>query len=954
MPMSLPHDWRRAPASSYRLQLHRDFGFDAAERIVPYLSALGVAACYTSPILMARPGSQHGYDIVDHGHVNPELGGEEGLRRLADALGTRDIKLILDFVPNHMAADADANPFWRDILENGQCSIHVDVFDVDWVPLKSELRQKLLLPVLGDHYGAVLERGELQLEYADGAFSLAYFSRRFPINPRPGAAILRCQLDLLRAELAPNDEGLRELLSIITGLDHLPPFTSTAPEQTEERDREKEILKRRLATLMETAPGVRAHVARAIQHFNGTPGIAESFDDLHTLLELQPYRLAYWRVAGHEINYRRFFDINDLAAIRMELPAVFDLTHGLLKRLIDEDVVHGIRIDHPDGLYNPAEYFDRLSRLSPGKTPYIVAEKILNAGERLVSDWAIDGTTGYDFLNDVAGVFLDTTASTRIRRAYGRVSGRRERLADVVYRSKLTIMDSSLSSELNVLADSLDRLSESSRRTRDFTLNSLRGLLAATVAAFPIYRTYITADGASPSDRAAIDRALTDVQQRNPTMEMSSLRFLRDILLPTRQIDPVSLAFTMKLQQFTAPVQAKGLEDTAFYRHNKLISLNEVGGDPSRFGRTVTEFHQNNELRASEWPLGMLATSTHDTKLGEDARIRVHVLAELVEEWGDAVSRWQRFTAGSRRKVPGGWAPDGNDVYRFYQTLIACWPVEEGAAPPDVARLQRYMIKAIREAKLHTSWLNEDSAYEAAVEHFVERVLAGPTSIRFLRSFAPFANRVAGLAAIYSLGQLVLKIASPGVADIYQGSELWNLSLVDPDNRTPVDFAARAAMLSALAPWLDGLDASAIRPSRPLLSDDVAALARAWRDGRIKLYVTSAGLRFRRAHPDLFLSGRYVPLETAATEPGGIAFARQLDDRVVIAVAARLVARRGDGLAQPGRQIEWGDGRILLPAALEPRRFIDLFTGQSVTVDGDSLPLSRVLNVLPVALLVNA
>lgn len=964
--MSLPRDWRRAPSSTYRFQLHREFGFDAAERLVPYLADLGVGACYASPILTARPGSPHGYDIVDHDHINPELGGEAGLRRFAAALRARNLRLVLDFVPNHMAADADANPWWRDVLENGMCSNHVDVFDIDWTPLKSEIRQRLLLPILGDHYGAVLERGELQITCSAGAFTLAYFDRRLPVNPQPAARILRHELDTLRTEMAHDGDGLRELVSIITGLDHLPPFTSTTADHIEERERENEILKRRLAALVGTSPIVRAHVDRALVHFNGVPGDPDSFNDLHDLLEAQPYRLAYWRVAGHEINYRRFFDINDLAAIRMELPSVFDATHRLLRRLLSEGVVHGIRIDHPDGLYDPEEYFERLSHLNDQTPPYIVAEKVLSASERLVPEWAIDGTTGYDFLNDVGGVFVDGAAASRMRRIYGRVSGRRERLADVVYRSKLAIMDSSLSSELNVLADSLDRLSEASRRTRDFTLNSLRALLAATVAAFPIYRTYITSRGASQSDRQAIDRALTDAVHRNPTMETSSSRFLRDVLLPTGTPTPAALAFTMKLQQFTAPVQAKGLEDTAFYRHNTLISLNEVGGDPARFGRTVAEFHAQNAVRAAEWPLGMLATSTHDTKLGEDARMRVHVLAELAEEWGDAVGRWQRMTAGSRRRISGGWAPDGNDVYRLYQTLVACWPVDGSAPAPDVARLQRYMVKALREAKQHTSWLNEDSAYEAAVDRFIARVLSTRTAHRFVASFDSFARRVAGLAAIYSLGQLVLKVGSPGVADIYQGSELWNLSLVDPDNRRPVDFSARMHMLASLAPLLAGLDSSDSLPSRPLLSDDVARLAESWQDGRIKLYLTAASLRFRRAHADLFLSGDYLPLEaTPVPLPAGvIAFARRLGDRVVIVVAARLVARLGDGQAQPGRSIAWGDARLLWPESIGVDKLTDLFTGQSVTgttLEGTEsrngtgaalgVPLAAVLGTLPVAML---
>ncbi len=956
--MSLPHDPARAPISTYRLQLHRAFRFDDAAALAGYLARLGIGACYSSPILMARPGSPHGYDIVDHNRINPELGGEEHFERFSAALREHGLGLVLDFVPNHMAADAAANAWWHDVLENGECSRHAGVFDIDWTPLKVELHHKLLLPLLGDQYGRVLERGELQVGYDDGSFHLQYFEHRLPINPRPATLILRIGLDELRARLGDDDVHLRELLSIITGLDHLPPFTSTSPDLIEERDREKEILKYRLSALVEAAPDIRAHIDRGLREINGVPGVSESFDRLHELLEAQAYRLAYWRVAGHEINYRRFFDINDLAAIRMERPEVFEATHRLLAHLITSGLVQGIRIDHPDGLFDPEEYFWRLSRLVPGVTPYVVAEKILSANEPLVTDWPIDGTTGYDFLNDVGGVFVDGSGARRLRRIYGRVSGRDERLGDVVYDSKLAIMDSSLSSELNVLADAIDRLSEVGRDWRDFTLNTLRWLLAESVACFPIYRTYITGRGASELDRQAIDRALTDAQARNPAMEASSFQFLRSILLPEGEWQPERLAFTMKLQQFTAPVQAKGLEDTAFYRHNMLISLNEVGGDPARFGRTVAEFHAQNELRATQWPLGMLATSTHDTKLGEDARMRVHVLSELPEEWSDVVGRWQRITASARRRLPNGWAPDGNDVYRFYQTLVACWPPADDESPASlVPRLQQYMIKAVREAKRHTSWVNTNAAYESSVEHFIARVLTGPTATRFLRSFEPFARRVAGLGAVYSLGQLILKLASPGVPDFYQGSEYWTLTLVDPDNRRPVDFAAREAALAALEPLLAGIESADPMHDRPDVAEPVDRLALHWHNGHVKLYVTAAGLRFRRAHPRLFLGSRYLPLDGEVTPPAGlVAFARLHDDEVAIAVAPRLVARLGDPEVAPGHRLPWGESRLMLPAELAGIRFLDVLTGVRhepiATGDGRAyLPVLPLLGSLPVALL---
>jgi len=957
--MTRPTDWRRAPSSTYRLQLHAGFTCADAAHLAPYLRRLGIGACYSSPILTARPGSPHGYDIVNHHEINPEIGGTAGFDALVAALRASELQLVVDFVPNHMAADATSNPWWRDVLENGSCSHHARTFDIDWEPLKEQIRHKLLLPILGDQYGLVLERGELQLDYANGSFELRYFEHRLPVNPRPAAAVLRHDLDVLQVEMGATDPAVLELLSIATGLDHLPPFTSTDPDLIEERQREKVVLRERLGRLTDASPAMRAHLARAVTAFNGVAGDPDSFTPLHELLEAQAYRLAYWRVAGHEINYRRFFDINDLAGLRMERPAVFADTHQLLADLVRHGAVQGIRVDHPDGLFDPEEYFGRLAGLVPERTPYVVAEKILSANEGLPANWAVDGTTGYDFLNDVGGVFVNAAAVRPMRRTHARVSGSRDRLDDVVYASKLLIMDTSLASELNVLADSLDRLSEADRRSRDFTLNSLRDLLAETVACFPIYRTYLSPRGATDHDREAIDRALGDARRRNPAMDGSIFDFLRNVLLPEGDPPPGSLELAMKLQQFTAPVQAKGLEDTAFYRYNVLISLNEVGGEPGRFGRTVPEFHAANAARAADWPLGMLATSTHDTKLGEDARMRVHTLAELPAEWSEAVGRWQRLTAGSRRQVHGAWAPDGNDVYRLYQVLVACWPPGPRAPGPMpdvfVSRIQGYMIKATREAKRHTSWVNENREYESAVEHFIARILSGAASARFLGSFEPFARRVAALGAVYSLGQLVLKIASPGVPDIYQGCESWALTLVDPDNRSPVDFESLGQSLDALEPLLEGIDEAHPARRHPALAAEVHGLADAWPDGRVKLYVTAAGLRLRRRHPDLFLAGRYVPVDVDAPGPSGaVAFVRQLDDRAVLALAPRLVAGASGPEPGPSAPCSWQGARVRLPDELAPRTWLNVLTGARhrprQDADGTWLDLDDLMQTFPVVL----
>jgi len=517
-----------APSSTYRLQLHRDFDFDAAAALAPYLSQLGIGACYTSPILKARPGSLHGYDIVDHNEINPELGGEEGFRRLSAVLSAHGLGLVLDFVPNHMAADAAANPWWRDMLENGPSSAHARAFDIDWAPLKQAIRGRVLLPILGDQYGLVLEQRQLTLHFEDGGFEVCYFDHRLPVNPRQSTMVLRIGIEALQARLGDASPEVQELLAIITGLDHLPPYLSTGADQIGERARDKAALRERLARLADTSPAIRQHIAAAVAAVSGPEG---DVDLLHRLLEAQPYRLAYWRVAAHEINYRRFFDINDLAGVRMEEPEVFAATHALLGRLVADGLVAGIRIDHPDGLFDPEVYFERLAGLVPGRRPWIVAEKILSARERLPG-WPVAGTTGYNFLNDVNGVFVRRSGAGRLRRVYRRVSAARTPLGDVVYDSKRLIMATSLASELNVLADSLDRLSEADRRSRDYTLDSLRDLLRETVACFPVYRTYVSERGFTAADRTAIEIALGQARRRNPAMESSIFAFLRGVLLP--------------------------------------------------------------------------------------------------------------------------------------------------------------------------------------------------------------------------------------------------------------------------------------------------------------------------------------------------------------------------------------------------------------------------------------
>lgn len=965
------------PLSTYRLQVHAGFPLSAARDIVPYLSRLGVDACYTSPYFTAAPGSTHGYDVCNHNEINPEVGGADAHAAFTDALKAAGMGHVVDFVPNHMGIGS-GNHWWLDVLENGPSSPAARFFDIDWTPVKAELHAKLLLPILGDQYGQVLERGELTLEFRDGLVVLKYFEQELPINPRQAPKVFRLAADRLAAEAGADSPLVHEFLSIISSLQNMPVYTVQDPARMAERQREKEVARARLSRLVAESPVVGRHIDDSIREFNGTPGQPASFDALHDLLEQQAYRLSYWRTAAHEINYRRFFDINTLAGLRVEQREVFDTTHQLLARLIAGGRVNAVRIDHPDGLFDPAGYFEMLQQLAvdaTGRTDrslYVVAEKVLSGREQLPHGWAVHGTTGYNYLNDLNGLFVDGAQARRARRVYAKLTGQSDQFDDVLYESKRLIMETAMASELSVLAHVLDRVAEGNRRSRDFTLESLSNVITEVVACFPVYRTYVDEQGWTADDRVVLQIAIARARRRNPAMEASLFDFFWDVMLP-RDIDagarpagqerregypPADIEeaaerrrFAMKLQQYTAPVQAKGLEDTAFYRYNVLLSVNDVGGDPSRFGRTVPEFHEANLRRAREWPYEMLATSTHDTKASEDVRARINVISETPEEWGREVSKWMRLNRAHRMLVDGDPVPERVDEYRFYQALAGVWPLEPqpaaSAAASLVGRLQEYMVKAVREAKRRTSWVTVNEPYEEAVERFVERVLTGPGAARFLPAFLLFHQRIAAGGMLNGLAQVALKVGSPGVPDFYQGTELWDFSLVDPDNRRSVDFEVRQRCMTDVDRVLDagmtGVDLSA------------------WSaDGRLKLLVTTAGLRLRRRHPDLFLHGDYTPLVTEVTVDGDcVAFARTLDgDRspAALYIAPRLCVR----MYTPEHPFPlggdaWKTSRVMLPPSLRDRTFRHEITGAQIkpTHANDScwIFLGQVFEALPVGIL---
>ncbi|MEW6441881.1 MAG: malto-oligosyltrehalose synthase [bacterium] len=993
----------RIPCATYRLQFGRDFTFREARALVPYLHDLGITDLYASPVFKLCSADSHAYDICDHNELDPAIGGEEAFDDLSEALQACDMGFILDVVPNHMGIRGAGNAWWFDVLENGPSSPYASFFDIDWRPVKPELENKVLLPILEDQYGRVLETGKFRLAFEGGAFLIYYYENKFPVAPRTYALILGRALELLAERLEKESEHLQELQSILTALSYLPLRTEVDPEKIEERQREKEVIKRRIANLCGQSPETLSAIEQSVAFFNGNPQDWRSFDGLDELFQRQGYRPAFWRVASDEINYRRFFDINNLAAIRMELPAVFAQTHRLIFRLVAEGKVTGLRVDHPDGLWNPSEYFRKLQREylirrlqqrvrsaaapeeepspaaqiepaaeewiadadggrrggpSPGWPLYIVAEKILSESEPLPGDWAVHGTTGYDFLNDLNGIFVETANRALLNRVYTQFIGRAISYPNLLNSSKKMIMLISLASEIHSLSHQLERISEGNRWYRDFTLNSLMFAIREIIACLAVYRTYIHGSAVQPRDASYIEAATEEAKRRNPRTAEAIFDFIRDTLLlrnladfPERDKDKL-LRFVMKFQQTTGPVMAKGCEDTAFYVFNRLASLNEVGGDPERFGTPIRAFHEANARRLADWPHTLLATSTHDTKRSEDVRARINVLSEIPAEWRSALGRWSRLNASKKTVVDGEAAPDSNDEYLLYQALVGARPAGPLSGAELAAfreRVAAYMQKAISEAKVHTSWINPNEEYEKATLDFVHRVLDGKRKNRFLRRLEAFANRVAFFGCFNALSQVLLKLTAPGVPDLYQGTETWNLSLVDPDNRRPVDYEARRRMLDELKDRVDRSGAELL----PLAGELLESL----HDGRSKLYLTFRTLNFRRDHRRLFTHGDYLPLEGRGERQDHVcAFARVLDRDSALVVAPCRIAGLTGGVERPpmGEEV-WKDTRLLLPPDLEGRSYRNFLTGEPVrkgpAEDGPGLRIALLLGRFPVALL---
>lgn len=936
------------PITTYRLQFNSQFTFQHAKEIVDYLCDLGITHFYCSPLLKAKQGSLHGYDITDHSTFNPEVGTKEQFEMLVNTLRDHQMGLICDIVPNHMSVMDSSNKWWVNVLENGPASPYADYFDIDWHPPQKKLQNKLLLPLLEQQYGTALEKQTLKVIYQNGAFFLELPHHNLPTDPKSWNLIL----EPLIKRMKPLE--FQELKSIATSIHHLPDTTETNPERVEERHREKEIIKRRLDTLMKENELLQRELLQELEGFNGNSFDPSSFSRLENFLNAQSYLLSFWRVASDEINFRRFFDICEYAGIKTEKREVFEAIHALLFECIENGWIDGIRIDHIDGLWDPEQYLKDLTEKCKLKgkrtTPlYCILEKILIGNEKLEPEWPIDGTVGYDILNLLNGVFVSQVNIKAIHEIYRNFTNITANPSELAYRCKKLIMIVSLSSELHMLARSLVHIAEQHRNSRDFTAESLRGALRDIIACFPVYRTYIRAsqEKIHEEDRHHMMTAISKAKRLNPAINESIFDFLKSLLLleypddlNTEQKEEWQ-NFIMRFQQLTGPVMAKGIEDTAFYRFYPLASLNEVGNDLYSLGNSVELFHTKIQDRFKTHPHSMSTISTHDTKRSDDVRARINVLSEIPEEWEQALGRWSKFNRIYKEEtMKESEIPDSNEEYLIYQTLIGTWPfspMDKKTHLEYVERIQMYMEKAIKEAKIHSSWVNPSKFYDQQIQQFIEKIL-DQNSNPFLNDFKAFIPKISMAGIFNSLSQTLLHLSLPGVPDIYQGSEIWNFTLVDPDNRRPVDFQKRKTIL-------DELNEQKNNPSDLLLK-----LMQNPEDGRIKLYLIRTLLKLRQRLPNLFLDGSYIPLQVIGEKENHlIAFARFADQKAVIVIAPRLFIP----LMQNNTHIQpeiWKDTAIILPKELTSFKFRNIFTDMIFESDkeGEQIVLKVSKNLSPI------
>ncbi|MFW6115070.1 MAG: malto-oligosyltrehalose synthase [Thermodesulfobacteriota bacterium] len=925
------------PIATYRIQFNPSFTFTEAAAIVPYLDDLGVSDLYASPIFKSRQGSVHGYDVVDMNQINPDIGGMEGFVALTQLLRDKKMGWLQDVIPNHMAYDYE-NGMLMDVLENGGRSPYYRFFDIEWEHPYESIRGRLLAPFLGKFFGEALEQGEINLQYDRPGFKITYFGLTFPLKTESCAGVLAHCLEYLKERLGEYNPNCTAVLAIIKELHEL---SSQAEAQTYDQVRR---VKKRLWDLYSNSLKIKECIDTAVEDFNGKAGSPESFNDLEILLSEQFYRLAFWKVANEEINYRRFFNINELISLRMEDEDVFVRTHSLIFRLLEERRITGLRIDHIDGLYDPLAYLTRTRER--GGDAFLIVEKILDGNELLPSLWPVQGTTGYDFLNHVNGIFCQRRHNRSFNRIYSRFTGLKGSFGDLVAEKKRLVMGKHMAADIDNLALFMKGIAGRYRHGWDITLYGLRRALVEVMAQFPVYRTYVSHGARTEQGEQYIRTAVAKAEQSNPGLA-NELAFIEKFLL-LRFDDYLSeenknawIDFVMRFQQFTGPLMAKGFEDTVLYVYNRLLSLNEVGGSPNKFGVSPHEFHTFLKRRFSLWPNTMNASATHDSKRGEDVRARINVLSELPQEWGRQVQAWAKLNRKKKKRIKGQPVPEKNDEYFLYQTLIGALPFSQHEYPSFMDRLKDYLIKSVREAKVHTAWLKPDTSYEDAFISFVEDILTQSEDNQFLHQMLTFQKKVAYYGMFNSISQTLIKIASPGVPDFYQGTELWDFSMVDPDNRRPVDFGKRAGFLRDIRK----------EESRGILRL-IDELLLHKEDARIKLFVIYRGLQARAKHRLLFQQGRYIPLKTAGRFKNHIiAFARNLHKSWAVAVVPRFLTSLIEAGELPLGMEVWKDTAVVLPKRI-PVSWKNALSDQPVE-GARNLDVGEMLTYLPVSLLIS-
>jgi len=927
----------KIPLSTYRIQFNPNFTFEDAKQIIPYLKSLGLSTVYASPILKARNNSPHGYDVVDPQILNPQLGTQGHFEDLIMEIKKNHLCWVQDIVPNHMAFDSE-NHWLMDIMENGKQSRYFHYFDMEWTYSYESLKGKLLAPFLGSFYAKALENQELILNYHQNGFFIKYYSHKLPLKIETYEYILTQDIAPYKQKLQENSKDWIKLFGIIDSLKSL-----KNAEHINRRSDQVKFIKDLLWDLYHQNEEIKNYIDKNVKYFNGVKGDEESFTPLDRLLSQQFFRLAFWKVGTEEINYRRFFNINELIALKQEHDEVFDHVHKFIFQLLDEEKISGLRIDHIDGLFNPNDYLNKLRERS--HKAFIIVEKILESKEMLPLKWPVQGTTGYDFLNYVNGVFCCHQNAKKFNKIYTKFSGNKVPYKDLVISKKRLIIGKHMASDIDNLAHLLKRISSKDRHGSDITLYGLKRALVEVLAFFPVYRTYIFHDSLNPQDKKYILEAINQSRENSPAL-LHELNFIQDFLLLnfkdyfSEEEKHKWVYFVMRFQQFTGSLMAKGFEDTTLYIYNRLISLNDVGSNPSTFGITLEQFHQHNSVKQKQWINSMNTTSTHDTKRGEDVRARINVLSEIPEVWKNQVDHWKQLNKSKKKKVQGHRYPDKNDEYFLYQTLVGSYPFKREEHPQYVERIKNYIIKSVREAKVYTGWLQPDQAYEESFLFFIDELLKEDASNEFLNHFFSFAKQIFHYGILNSLSQTLIKITSVGFPDFYQGAELWDLNLVDPDNRRPVDFSVRKEALKDILDHANDLTA--------LIPDLISKKE----EGHIKLFLIYKALNTINRYPDIFQKGEYVPVKSQGCHKDNlIAYIRKFNNQMALIVVPRFFTQILKNEEMPVGPDIWKDTQIIIPDHCFGT-WKDVFTGCAIKHQ-KHINISDILQLFPVSFLLN-